>query len=458
MSDSFRILATGELHTSDLMLCFIPASDDAFYAGQAFHAALQLANTQGAVLYEIDANYDPNAEYHQEDDIIDLLGSSMTYKEYWGMFPDERLERPAPDWQARILLQVSSPVVRLRSPTLDCYLVAETGHDLGYGDIGMAFFLALMPLAPQLHSTQADIPSEDGMPMLQPGYIRPGLAAQDAAPHPPTIEWQLGDEAILQAASYPPKSQRDWAWAWPRTYGPVYFNLYVNKTADELNNWLARVSFYRYQLAQGVLVQGEKGGSFADGYQQSQPYAYQLCEQIPGWGRLYFSNGQIAFIRSYQSPSIVQQALDASLLAAILAGELGELGWDVLDGDYVCFQATGDGLDSLRYYLDPYCDEDRLRAGWSARLSRHQVDASMAENWDQVAEAVGRHFHIPGQQFAAASNLEAWLRSTPITELPREAQVAVRQLVYEAAQEAIRRLQLTNNRILWSWRLVQTTG
>jgi hypothetical protein len=126
------------------------------------------------------------------------------------------------------------------------------------------------------------------------------------------------------------KKQRDWIWAWNPSIGPVYFNLYIDKTAEQLSTWLTDVAFYRYRLVDDVLARSKSGLRFSDGYVQKDRYEYSLRDDLYSWGTIHLADGLISFIRNFHTPSTLQQALDASLFAAIAAGELGEVSWDIL--------------------------------------------------------------------------------------------------------------------------------
>jgi hypothetical protein len=454
MPDRLRILATGSLNTGDHKLRFVPASATAFHAELPLAEVLSAALAHGAVLYEIDASYDPYQEYHAEDDIILVFGTPMTYKAYWEMFPDEKSERPAPDWQLRILLQVCAPLLRLHTPTTIHLLRAETGAELDSSVKGadMALFIALMPAeSPAILEQEDEIPFST--PAIQPGFIRPRLAAELEALNGHVWEWQLGHELTLQGSPFPATSQRDWGWAWARTYGPVYLNLFVAKTANELSDWLAQVPCSTYWEINDILVPSERRISFADVYVRVNPHEFHLQHDQYSREIIAVYNGKLSFIRNFHTPTPAQYSIDASLLAAILAGELGDVSWDLLDGDYVYFQATGTGLGSLRRYLDPSASEQEQRDHWSAALTRHQVDASAAESWEQIAVAITQHFHVPGTAGHMAANLDIWLAHTPITALPRAIEVSVKQAVYEEHKERVYGLLSVNNRILWSWSL-----
>lgn len=456
MPDMIRIIATGELPSLNLELRIVPAGASAFYARHAIAEVIHAAIAHGAVLYEVDVNADPDADYHHEDDRFEIVGGTMSYREYWEIYPEERLERPEPNWQPRILLRVDAPVLRLHTPAGDQLLYADAGYalDASVPDVPASFVIGLMP-AGAPYVPDEEYAARPAAPIIQAGAIRPYRDSALGGAQPPVWEWRLGATTTLHASpSYPPSSQRDWAWAWPRSLGPVYFNIHVSQTADELGRWLAGVRCVAYEQIGDVLVRGERPVRFSDVYQQVHLNAYHLSADQYSTGIVQCSDRLIALIRSYHTPSRLQQAIDASLLASLQAGDLGELSWDLLDGDYVSFQATGASLASLRQYLDPNQSEQGQRDRWGAALARHAVDASAAERWEQVAAAIAQHVQVPSERSSRGADLEAWLGHTPIAELPRTVEVSLKQAVYDAAQDARDRLQRANIRILWSWRLI----
>jgi hypothetical protein len=455
MSDMIRIIAMGALPSLNLELRIVPAGASVFHAGQAIAEVLHAAIAHGAVLYDVDVNADPDADYHDEDDRFEFFGGTMSYKEYWELYPEERLERPEPNWQPRILLRVGAPVLRLHTPVGDHLVYADAGHTLGTlaPDMPAAFVVGLMPAdSPYVHDEEYS--ARPVPPIIQPGAIGPYRDSAVGVAQPQVWEWQLAADTTLHVSpSYPPASQRDWAWAWSRSLGPVYFNLHVSQTADELRDWLAGVRCVAYEQIGDALVRGEQPVRFSDVYQQVHLNAYHLSADQHSSGIVQHNDRLIMLIRSYHTPSPLQQAIDASLLASLRAGDLGELSWDLLDGDYVNFQATGASLESLRQYLDPNQGEQQQRDRWGVALARHAVDAMAAERWEQVAAAIALHFRVPSAHGDAEVDLEAWFAHTPIAGLPRMIEVSLKHALYDAAQEPRDRLQRASMRVLWSWRL-----
>jgi hypothetical protein len=284
------------------------------------------------------------------------------------------------------------------------------------------FFVALMPAA------ELDL---DEQASIQLAYIRALAPIGDG--QPPI--WQLGDKATLQAYLYPPAAQRDWDWPWRRhtTIGPVYLWIAVDRRADQLAAWLASV------VPHGLLP--------------VEPYEYRFDPALEDFdSRLLFTDGLITFMRSYRSPGEVAQLIDAVLLASIAAGELGEVSWDLLDGDYIYYEATGEGLDSLREYLDPGSDEEQLLSRWRGVLAGQVVDARAAESWRQVAELMLEHFRVDATLPDPREALEQWLRTAPIAALPRRIELKLRREVYDIYETDPfpARMIGSNRRIVWS--------
>lgn len=406
MSERMRVLATGELQTGELCLGFVPLDSYELLAwhydlDEAREEAVRLAMAHGAVLFEIN-DVEP-----------DTGGPALGWL-------DQEEAKPQDDWVPRIVLRVDSPCVRLRTPTLDRVLLAQRWQ--AGEQANATFFVALMPAA------ELDL---DEQASIQLAYIRALLPTGDG--QPPI--WQLGDEGSLQPYLCPPAAQRDWDWPWRQhtTIGPVYLWIAVDRTAEQLAAWLASV------VPHGLLP--------------VEPYEYRFDPALEDFdGRLLFTDGLITFMRSYHSPGDVAQLIDAALLASIASGALGEVSWDLLDGDYIYYEATGEGLASLREYLDPGSDEDQLRSRWRSVLAGQAVDARAAESWRQVAELMLQHFQVDAALPDPRDALEQWLRTAPIAALPRRIDIKLCREVYDTYQTDpfYARMIGFNRRIVWS--------
>jgi hypothetical protein len=446
MTTTLRLLAAGSLQTEQLALRVVSGADEAFHAGHAIDEALRAAAEHGAALFAIDVAADPYAEYHDADEITEVFGTPMTYREYWQIYPDEQVARPTPDWRPRVLLRVDTPALSLITPDGSSAVLAERWGDLGrpHPDDPQALFVALMPDEPPAAGEPAADPPG---PALRPGSISPiGGAAQ-------ALAWQLGPAATLRPADLAVVGQRDWSWAWPRTIGPVYLNIYLGASAAQIHTWLMGVACRSYRCYDELLVRSELPLRLTDVYQPLGLHALQLQSERFTLGMIICADGLLSLSRSYHTPGEPHQSADASILAALLDSDLGELSWDLLDGDYVNFHATGDSRESLRRYLNPQQDAQPLRDAWRLALRPHTADALAAAQWSEVAAAIAQQLGAPAIGDDPAAELVAWIAQTPIRALPRRVEVSIRQSVYDASQEARERLQHASPRILWVWAL-----
>jgi hypothetical protein len=119
MNDRIRILASGKFHTGDLQFQLASISLDKCETDEIWQQAI----AQGALLYEIDLNYDEYYHYPEEDEIYSF---GITYGEYWAEYPEEKPVKPIPCWEARLLLTFSAPYLHLRSLHIDRYFLANS--------------------------------------------------------------------------------------------------------------------------------------------------------------------------------------------------------------------------------------------------------------------------------------------------------------------------------------------
>lgn len=209
---------------------------------------------------------------------------------------------------------------------------------------------------------------------------------------------------------------RDWAWAWTPTYGPVMLNVYLTRTVAEWEEWLA-----------GMAPHGYERGATAGQYR---------------WGdsRLTLRPGSVQFLRGYHTPPAAVRWVDAGLLASLLGHELA---WDLIDGDYRVWMATGHTADSLAGYLRAGGSEERGDLSW------HTVEAGTLSDDVAIAEAIGASFGL-----TAATDILKWVRETPVPALPRTIAVNLPRDLSQMYESSVllQGLVLANPRVFWSFR------
>ncbi len=242
--------------------------------------------------------------------------------------------------------------------------------------------------------------------------------------------WDLGGGWRLEPHLRCEYRPRDWAWAWARTYGPAILSVHCRRSVAELTEWLE--------------------GLAPIGYVRESEGCYRLPAGLGRDGMLRLWPGGLRFSRSYQTPADAQVEIDAGILARVVAGDLGEASWDLLDGDYVVWQATGEGLGSLREYLEEARNEEALRAKYRGLLAHVEVSADGAASEEEAATAVLRHFGVEGE---GEAGLVEWLRTTPVAGLPRAVRVVLPNDLWNPGRErgCLAGVGGANPRVLWSW-------
>ncbi|MCG9890158.1 MAG: hypothetical protein MH252_03660 [Thermosynechococcaceae cyanobacterium MS004] len=423
MDEFIRILQTGEINTGDWLLQFATIkSIPQFRNLEADHCqkAYDLALEQDAVCFEVDANYDLMEIYHTEGEVGSFgFHGEMTYGEYWQQFPEERMERPEPCWQIWILLCVA-PLMHLHSPIHDQMIVAEY---LYYQE--EQYFLA-MTLAPTNPSDDPKIifrPDPLKPLVLKPGKIVPSQPGDGSAA---VKTWQLGEATILtNTTKFPkiPQSLRTWAWAWRKTCGPVYLIVYLksdpdlDQTASALANWFTKLTLPKYCPVHDFWFQAD--GIIQSDYwlqieqhEETIRFAQGSADKPDSTVNFYDSCIWLTSLWGQNNPA------DSGFLAAILTGELGEVWWDLVDGEYHTIQACGYDLTSLRNYLDPNNDAAKQLAYWKETIY-HKILATTAQTWQQVAEIIAEHLQIPLPQDDVSVALQTWLAQTLPSQRPR---------------------------------------
>jgi hypothetical protein len=234
---------------------------------------------------------------------------------------------------------------------------------------------------------------------------------------------RIGDRAEIVPAA----SMRRWDWAWSPTIGPVSLRIYVDRSQEQLEQWLA-------QNVPASFSRNERG-------------VYCSRETQDWW--LYAGDGLLYFAHGYHTVPIEQFAADQVLLSRLTQGELGELSFDLFDGDYLWLTASGHGCASLLRYLTP----SRFKAGASHPWNRNldltiDVRDATAESY---LEAVRKSILSFAKLEDSQASLADLLRQTPLDQLPRRVSVL---LPFGVRPPDSARSPITvNRRIFWQWQM-----
>lgn len=232
----------------------------------------------------------------------------------------------------------------------------------------------------------------------------------------PEVCW---GESRLGSACHP--LARDWAWAWVPTCGPVILRLYLQVSLAELGDWVEN------QCPGLWLRQGASGDLISR--------LSQDCRMCLAPGYLRLSRGRPA------PPEQVDE--DYFLLLALANGALGELQFDLFDGDYFRYVASGDGTQSFHGYLHARAGRGRPHR-WNRFPKLPELDA-MAADLDSGAALIGQAM---GWGRLSLESLQRKFSETPVDQLPRHLQIRVRSSLWTT--EVRESFQQAQPRIMFS--------
>jgi hypothetical protein len=169
------------------------------------------------------------------------------------------------------------------------------------------------------------------------------------------VGWQVGPGTNVLDQPLPRNVLRKWDWKWSRTCGPVYFWIDVNRTQAELQQWYHGLNLVQYVDHMDCLYPtGIQHARVAERYVEIEDGAYGLLDTQKQSRELYLNNGRVELLHGVGFKA-GQLSCDATMLASILQGDLGDVSrWRLIDADWGKCEASGQGLDSLRNYLDPH--------------------------------------------------------------------------------------------------------
>ncbi len=181
------------------------------------------------------------------------------------------------------------------------------------------------------------VPQGNGQSLrsLPPGTLTLSPAARGH------VDVHIGTQ--LRITGLPPS--RSWDWAWGPTLGPLYLSIYVGRSVAQILEWL------RANLPEGYVLDGH----CARATRNPQPEG-----RLRHTDEIRVREGEIHFLHGhYRHIEPVDNARAVFLLRKLAKGELGELSFDLFDGDYLSLCATGYCGASLHKYLDRRPHYDR---------------------------------------------------------------------------------------------------
>ena len=366
-----------------------------------------------AVLFEWDRAFDADHGTYDPEHLVTFDGQQIPNRELWDLLHDDPPERPTPEWETWALLVVDSPFHTI----MEQPLYADT---VEHGNTSFPV-IALRVQHPD------DEPPDETIPQ---GWIRTSAPFLAQHVQPMNQGWSFVPN-IAVAPSAPPDMLRDWSWGWSQTCGPVRLTVGVQRSAQELKEWLDGLEMRGYEPVKlsvdsgrpdlHVLLPGRVAGLVGPAYTPDDEGDLRLFPKVDGWsgadGVLTLFDGRFQIWRSFHTPNRMQEAAENSILDGLLRGELGEVEWDLFDGDWYAFDAQGPSLQSLRDYLDPRRDSQISRASWN--LKSAEIDCREDTTWIEVLRRVAAHFGVHGRDENLRADLEAYFAPLRAGQYPR---------------------------------------
>ncbi|MBS2036611.1 hypothetical protein JST97_16595 [bacterium] len=235
----------------------------------------------------------------------------------------------------------------------------------------------------------------------------------------PELHW----DGLCLASACSPRA-RDWAWAWVPTCGPVCLRIYLQRSQLEISRWVEELCPGLWQVA-------------PDGTLRSR-----LSDDC----RMQWRDGFLGFSRGFLTPPSDQIEADYFLLLALAEGGLGELQFDLFDGDYYSLVASGYSAASLREYLHA-----RAGAGKKHRWNRFQSRGPIDARASTTLACLQRLGKALGRECLDATELERHLAGLRLGETDRNIVVLVSPESWDEAVFA--RLAAAQPRIMFRWQL-----
>ena len=215
------------------------------------------------------------------------------------------------------------------------------------------------------------------------------------------LDITLGPEH--HASITPEPIYRSWDWAWRGCFGPAYLWVYVARTSKQIIEWLKSFEVYGFRQVD------EEGVSW-----QCVLPSDDLAQMPKGRTMIVVFDGGLKFYRgSYHAGT---NCFDGIYLRKLAAGDLGELSFDLFDGDYVALNAAGNSCASLSAYLKSRIYRTRHFAShrWNDFKTLAITVPLSADIEESVRAQLNQAVGAPADQ-----DLRVTLFHTPIALLPR---------------------------------------
>ena len=302
-----------------------------------------VAESQGFAFFEV-----TEVDDFPTIDENELSTFGLIYREYWEIFPEKRESRSTPP-NASVrccLLILGSPYVQWR--------FVNSSFDMRTGTYYRASDEKCYPALLLVEAKDMD------SNWISSSHLSVDLHELSAVANEKGVRvgWQLGADTKVMDQPLPCNVLRKWDWKWSRTCGPVYFWIDVNRSQDELTQWYHGLKLVHHIDHMGCLYPDQmQRGRVAERFVKRDDGAYGLLDSQKLSRELYLRDGRVELLHGVGF-KYEQLSCDATMLASILRGELGNVTcWRLIDADWGNCEASGRDLDSLRMYLDPCVDK-----------------------------------------------------------------------------------------------------
>ena len=308
-----------------------------------------VAESQGFAFFEVTEVDDTPPIDENEESIFGL-----SYREYWDMFPEKREWTSTEPKETEPKKTVRCCLLLMGSPSVQWQL-ANSAIDMRTGTYYLASSESRYPALLLVEAKELDSNWILSSRLSVDLHELCAVCNEEGV----RVGWQLGADTKVLGQPFARNVIRKWDWKWSRTCGPVYFWIDVNRTQVELTQWYQGLNLVQYIDHMDCLYpDGAQSARVAERYVMIEDGSYGLVDSDKRSRELYLRDGRVELLHGVGFKS-EQLSCDSTMLASILQGDLGDvLRWQLIDADWGNCEASGQGIDSLRKYLDPSVDKN----------------------------------------------------------------------------------------------------